>query len=481
MAVAPMSVEEALDWFVERYYHDPVLLVQEVFDEEPDAEQAAIMMEVARGERQIAVRSGHGVGKTTTFAWLIVWFALTRFPQKCICTAPTSGQLVDGLISETKAWFRKLPPMLADLFEIKSERIELIARPEESFIAFATSRAENPEALQGKHSENLLLLVDEASGVPEQVFEASSGSMSGHNATMVMAGNPVRSTGQFHDAFHEQKHKWKTHHISCVGHPRISEDFIEEMKERYGEDSNAYRVRVLGEFPKGDDDTVIAMELVDAALNRDVAPTNVLPIWGLDCARFGSDRSSLAMRKGNRLLRKVDVWAGLDMMQLAGTVKLLWDQTGKDKKGEFERPSMMCVDSIGIGAGVADRLREMGLPVRDINVSEAPSIKGIYLNQRAELWFAMREWFETRAVNLCDDRKLMSELIGVRYKIHSTGKKAVESKDDMKKRSKEKRSPDIADALMMTFAETPIQATHGSTNSYSWAQPLPWKSTYAMQ
>lgn len=466
-----MSVQEALDWYVERYADNPVLLVQEVFDEEPDEEQAAVMMAVARGERQIAVRSGHGVGKTTTMSWLLVWFATTRFPQKCICTAPTSGQLVDGLISETKAWFRKLPPLLLPLFEIKSERIELIARPEQSFIAFATSRAENPEALQGKHSENLLLLVDEASGVPEAVFEAASGSMSGHNATMLMMGNPVRSSGQFHDAFHEQAHKWRTFHISCVGHPRISEDFIEEMKERYGEESNAYRVRVLGEFPKGDDDTVIAMELAEAALERDVQPTNVRPIWGVDVARFGSDRSSLAMRKGNVLLEKVQCWSGLDMMQLSGTIKAIWDAT--PEKG---RPTEICVDSIGQGAGVADRLREMGLPCRDLNVSEAPAIKGRYLNQRAELWFEMREWFETRAVNIKGDRKLLAELVGVRYKMSSSGKLQIESKDELRKRSKERRSPDVADALMMTFAGTAIQATHGSTQSYSWNQPLPYRN-----
>ena len=466
-----MSVEEAFDWFVERYAYDPVLFVEEVFDEKPDEEQAAVMMEVARGERQIAVRSGHGVGKTTTFAWLLCWHATTRFPQKSICTAPTSGQLVDGLISETKAWFRKLPPLLVDLYEIKSERIELIARPEQSFIAFATSRAENPEALQGKHSENLLLIADEASGVPDAVFEAASGSMSGHKATMLCAGNPVRSSGFFFDCFHEQAHKWKTHHISCVGHPRISQDFIDEMKDRYGEDSNAFRVRVLGEFPKGDDDTVIAMELAEGALERDVQPLSVKPIWGLDCARFGSDRTALAMRKGNVLMHPVQVWAGLDMMQISGTVKAMWDACPKTN-----RPSEVCVDSIGIGAGVADRLREMGLPVRDINVSEAPSIKGVYLNQRAELWFTMREWFETRAVNIAGDKKLMAELVGVRYKFNSNGKKQVESKEDLRKRSKERRSPDIADALMMTFAGTAIQATHGSTDSYSWNQPLPWKA-----
>jgi phage terminase large subunit len=466
-----MTVAEAFVWFEDRYAFEPVLFVREVFDEEPDPEQAAIMMDVARGERRIAVRSGHGVGKTTVLAWLLCWFACTRFPQRCVCTAPTSGQLFDALAAETKSWFRKLPPLLLERFELQSERINLIAKPEDSYIAFKTSRAETPEALAGIHSDNVLLVADEASGVPEQVFEAASGSMSGHRATMLMTGNPVRSTGLFFEAFHTQMHRWKTYHISCLTCPRVTPDFIEEMKDRYGEESNAYRVRVLGEFPKGDDDTVIPMELVEAALTRDVHPAHVKPIWGLDCARFGSDRSALAKRKGNVLLEPVVVWSGLDMMQLAGTVKAIYDATPKR-----DSPSEICVDSIGIGAGVADRLRELGLPVRDINVSESPSIKGVYLNQRAELWFEMRSWFETRAVSIAGDRKLLSELVGVRYKFHSSGKKAVESKEELRKRSKERRSPDIADAVMMTFAGTAISALHGSANSFSWNQPLPYRA-----
>jgi hypothetical protein len=161
---------------------------------------------------------------------------------------------------------------------------------------------------------------------------------------------------------------------------------------------------------------------------------------------------------------------------VSGNIKFIWDQTP-----EKNRPSVICVDSIGIGAGVADRLREMGLPVRDINVSEAPSIKGVYMNQRTELWFTMREWFESRAVNISKDKRLLGDLIRPRFKFHSTGKKVIETKDDLKKRSKDKRSTDYADALMMTFAGTAVQAKDGTHNSYSWNQPLPWKQPYAMR
>ena len=103
--------------------------------------------------------------------------------------------------------------------------------------------------------------------------------------------------------------------------PRVSNEYIQEMAMRYGEDSNVYRIRVVGEFPKGDDDTVIAMELLESALNRDVAPSEYAPmIWGLDVARFGSDRSALCKRQGNAVTENIKTWKNLDLMQLTGAV-----------------------------------------------------------------------------------------------------------------------------------------------------------------
>jgi phage terminase large subunit len=148
--------------FVKLYDRNPVLFVREVLGAEPDPEQQQVLNWVATGERRISVRSGHGVGKTTVLAWLIVWFACTRVPQKTVCTAPTSGQLFDALAAETKTWFRKLPPVIADLFDIQTEQIRLKSAPQESFIAFRTSKVETPEAMAGVHSDNVLLIGDEA-------------------------------------------------------------------------------------------------------------------------------------------------------------------------------------------------------------------------------------------------------------------------------------------------------------------------------
>jgi phage terminase large subunit len=434
---------------------------------EADEKQAAVLRDIATGERRVAVRSGHGVGKTTVLAIAIILHALFRFPQKTVCTAPTSGQLFDALAAEVKTWIGRLAPELQSLFEVKSERIELKLAPTESFIAFNTSRPEKPEAMAGVHSDNVLLVCDEASGIPEPVYEAGAGSMSGHNAVTVLAGNPVRTTGLFFDVFHKLRDLWKTHHISCVGHPRISPDFVQDMARRYGEDSNAFRVRVLGEFPKGDDDTVIPFELAEAALLRDVQPTMVQEIWGLDCARFGSDSSALARRKGNTLAQKVEEVKGWDTMQVVGWVKSKYDACMPS-----ERPSEILVDVIGIGAGVTDRLIELGLPARGINVAETPAVDShLYADVRTELWFKGRFWLDKRDCHLAGDDGLVAELVGPRFKFSSNGKKRVESKDDMKKRGL--RSPNKADAFLLTLAGEAITALHGSKSANSsWNKPL---------
>lgn len=460
------DLRAALVSWIGRYRDDPVGFVENVLGIKPDPWQAKLMRAVAAGERRISVRSGHGVGKSAVASWLALWHILTRLPQKTVVTAPTSAQLFDALFAEIKAWAKLLPEWVQGLLDIKSERIELKAAPEESFISARTSRAETPEALQGIHSENVLLIADEASGIPEAVFEAASGSMSGHSACTILLGNPTRGSGFFYDTHHRLKERWFTMKVSCKDSPRVSDDYVEEQASRYGEESNAFRVRVLGEFPLKDDDTVIPLDLVEAAMYRDVVGNPRAPwIWGLDVARFGSDASALAKRQGN-VVHEVRTWRGMDLMQTCGIVKAEWDGLGPD-----QRPREILVDSIGLGAGVCDRLRELGLPARGINVSESPSMGVTYTNLRAELWFRLKGWLEARDCKLPKDEGLFAELVGPRYEIaESSGKMKVESKADMKRRGLP--SPDRADALCLTLATDAATALYGAAPGRGWNQPM---------
>jgi len=446
--------------FQARYGNDPVRFVREMIGLEPDPWQAEVMEEVPKGTRRITIRSGHGVGKSAMLAWLSIWFVLTRYPAKCVMTAPSSMQLFDALFAEMKGWINNMPDFLKNLLDVTTDKVALKSAPAEVFISARTSRAETPEALQGIHADHVLLLVDEASGVPPAVFEAASGSMSSHSATTILTGNPTRSTGFFYDSHTRLADQWKVFHVSCLDSGRVSPDFVEEMKLRYGEDSNAFRVRVLGEFPRSDDDTIISLDLAESATQRDVSvsPTSSL-VWGLDVARFGGDRSALVRRQANAVT-DIKVWRNLDLMQLCGAVKAEYDIANP-------KPETITVDSIGMGAGVVDRLRELGLPVLGVNVSESPSI-GNYRNLRAELWYRLRDWLAKRDCKIPKDDTLIAELTSARYLFTSNGKVQVESKEDMKKRGIP--SPDVADALCLTFAAP--EGVFSSGAGYRWMKPV---------
>jgi phage terminase large subunit len=198
---------------------------------------------------RLAVRSGHGVGKSALLAWVILWWLLTRYPAKAACTANTSTQLHDVLWGELDLWYRKLPEGMKDLLELKADYLVLKEDPKQSFAVARTARKEQPEAFQGYHSPNMLFIADEASGVDDIIFEVGRGAMSSKGAKTLICGNPTRTSGYFYNAFHSMKAFWKTMHVPCASSSRVSEKYIEECKEEYGEESNAFRVRVLGEFP----------------------------------------------------------------------------------------------------------------------------------------------------------------------------------------------------------------------------------------
>lgn len=462
-STAEVQQQTLMEAWLARYGADPVAFVEDEFGITPDPWQAELMRAVASGERRISVRSGHGVGKSAVASWLCLWHILTKFPQKTVLTAPTSSQLFDALFSEVKAWADKLQPAMRQMLDIKSERIELQAAPAESFIAAKTSRAETPEALQGVHSKHVLLIADEASGVPEAVFEAASGSMSGHEACTILLGNPTRGSGYFYDTHNRLKEHWWTRRVSCVDSPRVSDAYVREQAIKYGEESNAFRVRVLGEFPLKDDDTMIPLDLVESAMHRDVAGNHFADeIWGLDVARFGTDSTVLAKRQAN-IITELKRWRGLDLMQVCGAVKAEYDIAGK-------RPREILVDSIGLGAGVADRLRELGLPARGVNVSEMPAMKAQYVNLRAELWGLLKAWLERRDCRLPNDETLFGELVTVKYSFSSNGKLKLESKEELKRRGLP--SPDAADAIALTMATDAAAAVYGTHYKGSWNKEL---------
>lgn len=442
---------------------DPVLFVRQAFGAEPEEWQAKALAAVVTEDR-IAIRSGHGVGKTAFLAWAILWWMLTRYPARVACTAPTAPQLEINLWGELALWSRKMPPGLRELIEVKADKVVMTAANRGESAAYArTSSKERPEALQGFHSPNMLFVVDEASGVDDIVFEVAQGSLTTPGAKILMTGNPTRRGGYFYSAFNgPNADGWWKLKVSQYESTQATAESIAWATKEYGPESNKFRIRVLGEFPESDEDVVVPPELAESAVGRDVMATGPV-VWGLDVARYGDDRSVLVKRQGRKVLPGIKVWRKLDLMQLAAKV------VEEFKAEAYERrPSEVLVDVIGLGAGVVDRLRQLNSEghfpplVRGINVSEASSMSDRFLRLRDELWWNIRDWLATREASLPNDPELVKEICSPTYMFTSgTQRIKVESKDEMRARGAD--SPDLADALMLTFASTGATMHYGAS------------------
>lgn len=407
------------------------------------------MLSLVNGDR-LAIRSGHGVGKSTLLAWAILWFMATRFPAKIPCTANTAAQLYDVLWAELAKWHRRMLPELAEMFEWKGERFELRASPNESFAVARTARKEQPEAFQGFHSENLLLIADEASGVDNAIFEAGGGAMSTKGAKTILASNPTRNDGFFFEAFNgKARHLWTPFHVPCSASQYADPKYAADIELQYGKDSDYYRVRVMGNFPIASEMQFIPITIVDEAMVREPMPFMTDPlILGVDVARFGDDQSVICPRKG-RDARTLP-WKrfrNVDTMTLASAVAELYSSW---------RADAVFVDGGGVGGGVVDRLRQLSVPVVEVQFGgKADRIavgtgaeSAAYANKRAEMWGGMRDWLKGGAIP--DDAQLKADMIGTQYGFDNKNQIILERKEDMKKRGL--ASPDLADALAITFA-----------------------------
>jgi hypothetical protein len=330
-------------------------------------------------------------------------------------------------------------------FQWTKEKFFHKAHPEEWFAAARTATKENPEALQGFHADYVLILIDEASGVPNSTFEVLDGAHGMIETKLLMGGNPTRRDGAFFDSHHKLKDLYRRLIWSCLNSSIVPEKFPIKIEKKFGKNSNIYRVRVLGLFPLHSDDVFIPYELAEAALMRDVPPQIDHPlIFGVDVARFGDDSTVIARRRGDEFL-KYDILRNKSTMEVAGYVA---------KCANAEKPRHIFIDVIGLGAGVYDRLYELNYPAIPVNVSESPAINGQeYKRLRDELWGQMRSWLETRRGKLWDneDGDLIGELTTPTFKFTSNGLYLIESKESMKKRGFQ--SPNVADAHIMTFAQ----------------------------
>jgi len=468
--VAPASYRAHLPLYLELrelWRRDPVLYVTQRFGVEPTAQQVQILAAIKEPGAKVSVRSGHGIGKSSAASWAVLWHLETHDFGKVPCTAPSSHQLRDILWGELSKWRRHadqhsaalgIPPrfFLSSLFKMVTDAVYDPSARE--WGAFArTARKENPEALQGFHADALMFVIDEASGVPEEIFEAAEGALSTPGARVLMLGNPTRNSGTFAASHKHNRGEYTALHFRSQDSPLVAPEYRDRLVAKWGEGSNVVRVRADGAFPRQEDDVLISLELTEPCLTRERVEGEGLRILGVDPARFGSDRTALVLRQGS-MVEHLAIYAKLDTMQTVGHVLSL---------AETWEVETITVDTVGLGAGIYDRLAEVRrveqlpwtLVAVDVSKAAPSPRKGEPRPRllRDWLWIEMAHWLRHDAPvfagrtaaerQACED--LAGELASVTYGLDSHGRLVVEPKDDMRKRLG--HSPDLADSLGTTF------------------------------
>ncbi len=442
------------------YYADhPTAFVKDIIQATPDKEQAKILESVAKNQLT-TVRSGHGVGKSTVEAWVVIWFLLTRPFPKIPCTAPTQHQLFDILWAEISKWIRNNPILQKDLIWTK-EKVYIKGYPEEWFAVART--ASKPDALQGFHAEDVLYIIDEASGVEDKIFEPVLGALSTPGARLLMCGNPTQLSGFFYDSHHKNRASYTTFHIDGRNSSRVSQDFVQTIIRMYGEDSDVFRVRVAGEFPLQEEDIFIPLSLVEHSIMTEysIPQKPTLLHIGADIARFGDDKTVIGY-KANEKVTFYKKRRGQDTMKTADDIVLLGEQLVQ--KYQPTEPIPIKIDDGGVGGGVVDRLRQIKrnqperfwwMEIYPVKFGQRIQHKHYYDSTTYMMAVVKKllqpydEQGNPKPIELIlpDDDDMAAQLSGRKYFLTENSKIKIESKKEMKKRGRP--SPDEADCILL--------------------------------
>lgn len=448
----------------ERLRKDPVWFCRNALGSSPWDTQERIA-ESVRDYPEVAVASCHGAGKSDIAADIILWFLYAHYPSVVISTAPSDRQ-VRGVLWKyigTKHANARVPLGGRCLTqELKIER--------DWFAWGFTAPEYDPEKFQGFHERHILVVVDEACGVSERIFDGVDGLLSSEHSRLLMIGNPTDADTNFGRSFKRSSVKririsafdtpnftafgigpediasgdWKEKVGATLPYPKlVTPTWVADKYEKWGPESPLYIAKVEGRFPESSPDSLIPWRHIEAAQQRTLAAVGDERI-GCDPAREGDDKTSIYHRKGP-VVRLLQRYGKRDTMETAGWVKHELDR----RPGSEAR-----VDEIGIGAGVVDRLDEQGCKVQGVNVGRSARDDEHFANLRAELFWNLRERFEAGTIDIDPhDEDLASQLVSIKWKPDSRGRVMIEKKEDMKKRIG--RSPDDAEAVMLAFAEGP--------------------------
>jgi len=453
---------------VSKYYADPLGFVMFAFEwgtgnltgfDGPDDWQRDILIDI--GEQVVnrnfngvdsvdpilkAVASGHGIGKSALVAWLVLWIKSTRKNSKGVITANTGDQLRTKTMAELAKW-RKLC-ITGHWFEMNAMSMVHKLHPETWRVDALTCREENAEAFAGLHAADSTpyYIFDEASAIPEKIWEVAKGGLTDGEPMHFAFGNPTRNSGSFRECFGRQNHRWNTRQIDSRTAKMTNKRLIQQWIDDYGEDSDFVRVRVRGMFPRGGDMQLIPSDIIYEAMKRGSGRYlgDDPLICGVDLARGGDDNCYIQFRRGKDAMSekvyRIPGEKSRDSMKVVALLCTVLDQ---------HQPDVTFLDETGLGGPIADRMAQLGYHAIGVNFGSEADDKKKYANKVAEMWWRMREWI-MKGGSVVDDPQLEMELTGREYDHNKKDQLVLESKKDMKERGL--CSPDWADALALTFA-----------------------------
>lgn len=402
---------------------------------------------------QMAVASGHGIGKSALIGQITNWAMSTYHDCKIVMTANTESQLRTKTMPEISKWFK----MAATEHWFKTNATSIHSaykRREKTWRLDAVTWSENnTEAFAGLHNKGkiIVLIFDEGSAISDKVWDVAEGALTDENTIILwlVFGNPTRNTGKFKDCFTKNRHRWKCWQIDSRTVEGTNKEKIDQWITDYGIDSDFVKVRVRGLFPSASLKQFISNEDVDAAYGKKLEPKqyNFAPkIISLDPAWEGDDELVIYKRQGlqSQMLRVIA--KNDNDIEIANILARICDE---------EKPDAVFIDA-GYGTGIVSAGKVLGYRWALVWFSAKADDPGC-LNKRAEMWKNMRDWLKTGGA-IPDDPALQQELIGPETVPRLDGKIQLESKKDMKARGQ--RSPNRADALALTFAYPVAKRMH---------------------
>lgn len=460
---APYTKEE---WqrFVEKV-GDPVWFAENILGEVVWSKQREMLRACAEHGR-VAVRSGHKTSKTRSMAILALWWPFYWHIQgedaRVAISSASFDQVKKALWREVRNLVRKSPAYQEVLEKDPSldPSTGLTLTSGNQVFGFSTTE---PERAAGVSSPHILYLLDEASGIEDDIFEAMEGNMAG-GAKIFMASQGTKTTGEFYRAFTKYAGVWHCMRISSYDSPNVTgemkipglavKEWIDEKLDMWGSDSIAFKVRVLGEFPGEGDNTVVSRDIVDSALERwsQTAPIGKLRL-GVDVARFGDDESIIYPVRGLRAHKPI-VMRNRDGTFVA---RAIFEAVRKMKK-ETDKTVEVRIDEVGLGSSPVDALNnllkesgdDLGIVVIPLHVQSNASDVDNYHNLGSEMAFQLADWLKNGGA-IPDDPSLVEELVANTYDLDAKGRRRVMGKKDMKKVIR--RSPDRRNALEMAVYE----------------------------